>query len=68
MAEASFTSSRRILGRHFIRLDTVTDVVKYLVAKEDFLTKGTVVFAGTEANLLAFYISNGVPSPKDQIY
>jgi hypothetical protein len=45
----------RILGE----LDTVTDVVGYLRAKEDLAKRSQVVSSGNEADLLAVYLHGG---------
>lgn len=45
-------------------LDTITDFVHYLSAKEIFLTNcGSIVNTGTEADLLGFYIHRGRTFP-----
>lgn len=39
-------------------LDTITDLVNYLAAKEVFLVKTSVIVEGPEANLLGYYLCN----------
>lgn len=47
-------------------LDTITDFVGYLSAKESFLTKcGSIVCNGGESDLLGFYINCGRTFPED---
>lgn len=46
-------------------LDTITDFVEYLAAKESFLTRGSaIVINGTEADLLGVYIHGGRTFPE----
>lgn len=46
-------------------LDTITDFVHYLSAKESFLTNCGVVINGTEADLLGVYIHAGRTFPEE---
>ncbi len=46
-------------------LDTITDIVRYLISKEDLITSGIKLFnAGAEEDLLAFYLHNGRAFPR----
>jgi hypothetical protein len=47
-------------------LDTISDFVDYLTAKEELYNSGiNTVFEGSEENLLALYLHNGRSFPKD---
>jgi hypothetical protein len=47
-------------------LDTITDLVDYLTAKEDLAARGcAVIQTGTQADLLAWYLHNGRTFPGD---
>lgn len=46
-------------------LDTITDVVAYLRAKEEFLSRANVVLEDSERDLLAVYLREGRTFPKD---
>lgn len=50
-------------------LDTITDFVNYLRAKEEMATQGTRMLCRGEENVLALYLRNGLKFPKspDQI-
>jgi hypothetical protein len=45
-------------------LDTITDFVEYLTAKEDCISGGcSIIITGSESNLLGLYLSNGRSFP-----
>jgi len=56
MSEDSFLDVLR-------ELDTITDLVEYLSAKEAFLTKCRVVAEGSEANMVGLYLSKNRSFP-----
>ena len=45
-------------------LDTITDLMDYLVAKEALLTRCSVVIEGSESNLLGLYLQHGRAFPQ----
>lgn len=51
-------------------LDTIADLVQYFTAKEGFSAKCSVVFEGSEANLLGFYLLNerSFPAASDFVH
>ncbi len=53
--------SLSLLLRH---LDTITDFVQYLNAKEQLLSGAAVIVSGGEENLLAMYLNSGRSFPK----
>lgn len=46
-------------------LDTATDLLHYLAAKEQFLERSSVVLEGTECDLLAMYLRDGRAFPDE---
>jgi len=46
-------------------LDTITDFVDYVAAKERLLKSCRIIFEGTEADLLGFYIHRGRAFPRN---
>ncbi len=57
MSEHSFLEVMR-------ELDTITDFIEYLTAKEDCVSGGcSIIMEGSESNLLGLYLSNGRSFP-----